>query len=102
MLGQRGAGVFGQLFDMASGIVNGSVNPKEVFERQGITVDTIRKAKTWLNFPGVGWLINKYGSKEQLLKDLDKLECFFEGKPLIEQAPISDLEQMQRNLTSLK
>lgn len=69
----------------------------------------IRKAKSLINMPVVGWLINKYGNKEQLLNDLNKLEQIFEPTGFnqvtnspIEQAPVSELEQMQANLARLK
>lgn len=103
MMGQKGSNLFGQLFDIASNIASTCSNPVAELEKHGVTIETVRKAKTCLNFPGVGWLINKYGNKEKILEDLDKLEKIFEGKqPLIEQAPISELEQMQNNLASLK
>lgn len=69
----------------------------------------IRKAKSLINMPVVGWLINKYGNKEQLLNELDRLEQIFEPNGFnrvnnspIEQAPVSELEQMQANLAKLK
>lgn len=103
MLGQKGSNLFGHLFDIASDIANTCVDPVAELKKHGVTADTIKKAKACLNFPGVGWLINKYGNKEQILQDLNKLEGIFENKqPLIEQAPVSELEQMQNNLASLK
>lgn len=69
----------------------------------------IRKAKSLINMPVVGWLINKYGSKEQLLNELNRLEQLFEPNGFnqvnnspMEQAPVSELEQMQANLARLK
>lgn len=106
MLGQKGAGTFGQLFDLATNIVNTCQNPKAELEKHGVTIDVIRKAKNFLNFPGVGWLINKYGNKDQILQDLNKLEQLFEPTNTInlpaEQAPADELEQMQANLARLK
>lgn len=106
LLGQKGAGTFGQLFDLASNIVNGCQNPKEELEKYGVTAETIRKAKSFINFPGVGWLISKYGNKDQVLADLDKLEKLFEPSvnnySQAEQAPASELEQLQANLARLK
>lgn len=103
MMGQKGSNLFGQLFDVASSIANTCVNPAEELRKHGITIETIRRAKSCLNFPGVGWLISKYGDKDKILEDLNKLEKLFENQqPLIEQAPISELEQMQRMLASLK
>lgn len=97
--------MFSQLFDLASQIATTCQNPKAELEKHGVTAETIKKAKSCLNFPGVGWLINKYGNKEQLMADLDKLEKVFTGDtsyPLTEQAPVSELEQMQANLARLK
>lgn len=106
ILGQKGAGTFGQLFDIASNIVNTCQNPKAELEKHGVTVETIRKAKNFLNFPGVGWLISKYGNKEQILEDLNKLEQLFEqpnnNYSPVEQAPAGELEQLQANLARLK
>lgn len=103
MLGQKGVGVFGQLFDVANNILNTCSNPIEELKKYGVTYDTVKKAKSFLSFPGVGWLVNKYGNKEDILKDLEKLEKIFEGnQSLIEQAPVNELEQMQRNLAMLK
>ena len=105
MLGQKGAGTFGQLFDIASNIVNTCQKPKAELERHGVTADVIRKAKSFINFPGVGWLISKYGSKEQILADLDKLEKLFNNQEInlpAEQAPADELEQLQANLARLK
>ena len=106
MLGQKGAGMFGQLFDLANQIVTTCQNPKAELEKHGVTVETIRKAKSVLNFPGVGWLISKYGNKDQVLADLDKLEQLFEptnnNNLPAEQAPASELEQLQANLARLK
>lgn len=95
--------MFSQLFDLANRIATTCQNPKEELSKHGITADTIRRAKSALNFPGIGWLINKYGNKEQLLADLNKLEQIFEPNyPLAEQAPASELEQLQANLARLK
>ena len=106
MLGQKGAGMFGQLFDLANQIATTCQNPKAELEKHGVTVDTIRKAKNFLNFPGVGWLISKYGNKEQILEDLNKLEQLFEptnnNYSPVEQAPANELEQLQANLARLK
>lgn len=86
--------------------MNTCQNPKAELEKHGVTVETIRKAKNFLNFPGVGWLINKYGNKDQILQDLGKLEQLFEPQNAInspvEQAPAGELEQLQANLARLK
>lgn len=105
-LGQGGAGKFGQLFDLASRIVNTCQNPKEELQKLGVNANTIKMAKGFINFPGVGSLINKYGNKELVLKDLDKLEKLFlsenQNSSVVEQAPANELEQLQANLAKLK
>ena len=91
---------------MATNIVNTCQNPKAELEKHGVTVETIRKAKSFINFPGVGWLIGKYGNKEQVLADLDRLEKLFESgnnnNLPTEQAPVDELEQLRANLARLK
>lgn len=103
MMGQKGTGLLGQMFDVATNIMNTCSDPVGELKKYGVSRDTIKRAKSCLNFPGVGWLVNKYGDKNKILEDLEKLEKVFEeNQPLIEQAPVSELEQMQRNLASLK
>lgn len=105
MLGQKGAGIFSQLFDVASNIVNTCSNPRAELEKHGVTIDTIRKAKSFVNNPIAGWIIGKYGNKEQILADLEKLERIFNNEPIgspVEQAPNGELEQLQANLARLK
>lgn len=105
-LGQGGAGKFGQLFDLASHIVNTCQNPKEELKNLGIDANVVKKAKSFINFPGVGFLINKYGNKDQVLSDLDRLEKIFsegESNSLpVEQAPAGELESLRANLARLK
>ena len=91
---------------MASQIATTCQNPRAELEKHGVTLETIRKAKSFLNFPGVGWIINRYGNKDQVLADLDKLEKLFEpannNYSEVEQAPANELEQLQANLARLK
>lgn len=107
MFGQKETGKFSQLFDLASTIANTCQNPKEELSKYGINADTIRKAKSIINLPGVGWIISKYGDKNKIIEDLDKLENLFgtenkQSNLLTEQAPVNELELMRQNLARLK
>lgn len=107
MFGQKETGKFSQLFDLASTIANTCQNPKEELAKYGVTAETIKKAKSIINFPGVGWIVNKYGNKDSIIEDLNKLESLFSSENkqnnlLTEQAPVNELELMRQNLARLK
>lgn len=71
-------------------------------EKAGVTKQDLEKAKKLINNPVAGFFL---GEKKQLVIDgLNKAEMFFNGQinSLSEQAPVSELEQLQANLARLK
>ena len=85
---------------MANKLTDITQNPKEALERAGVTRADLERAKSLINNPIASFVL---GDKRQSVIDgLNKAESLFENNLLIEQAPISELEQMQRNLALLK
>lgn len=85
---------------MANKITDMTRNPKEALEKAGVTRADLERAKNLINNPIASFVL---GDKRQSVIDgLNKAESLFENNLLIEQAPVSELEQMQRNLALLK
>lgn len=77
-------------------------NPKEALEKAGVTKQDLEKAKKLINNPVAGFLLGE--KKQSVIDGLNKAEMFFDGQinSLPEQAPVSELEQLQANLARLK
>lgn len=95
-----------QAYDFANKITDMTQNPREALEKAGVTREDLEKAKKLVNNPMAGFLL---GDKRQAVIDgLNKAEALFDGQPcgqinsLPEQAPVSELEQLQANLAKLK
>lgn len=77
-------------------------NPKEALEKAGVTKQDLEKAKKLINNPVAGFLLGE--KKQSVIDGLNKAEMFFDRQinSLPEQAPVSELEQLQANLARLK
>ena len=77
-------------------------NPKEALEKAGVTKQDLEKAKKLINNPVAGFFLGE--KKQSVIDGLNKAEMFFNGQinSLPEQAPVSELEQLQANLARLK
>lgn len=75
-------------------------NPREALAKAGVTKKDLEKAKNLMNNPLASFLL---GDKRQSVVDgLNRAESLFEDNLITEQAPVSELEQLQRNLQMLK
>lgn len=95
-----------QAYDFANKITDITQNPKEALEKAGVTRQDLEKAKKLINNPMASFFL---GDKKQAVIDgLNRAESLFNGQPigqvnsLSEQAPVSELEQLQANLAKLK
>lgn len=89
-------------YDFANKVTDLTNDPKVVLEKAGITRKDLEKAKALINNPLFSMLL---GDKKQVvLEGLNKAENFFnyENNLFVEQAPTSELEQLQANLARLK
>lgn len=85
---------------MANKITDMTNNPREALQKAGVTRADLEKAKKLINNPMASFIL---GDKRQSVIDgLNKAESLFENDLLMEQSPVSELEQMQRNLAKLK
>lgn len=86
---------------MANRITDITKDPKEALQKAGVTRQDLEKAKKLMNNPLASFVL---GDKRQsVLEGLNKAETLFDDFNLpTEQAPVSELEQMQRNLATLK
>lgn len=92
--------ILSQAYDMANKITDITNNPKEALEKAGVTRADLEKAKRLINNPMASMIL---GDKTQSVIDgLNKAESFFGDNLLTEQAPVNELEQMQKNLAALK
>jgi hypothetical protein len=93
--------ILSQAYDMANRITDMTNNPKEALQKAGVTRADLEKAKSLMNNPMASMIL---GDKRQTIIDgLNKAETLFDDFNLpTEQAPVSELEQMQRNLATLK
>lgn len=89
-------------YDFANKITDLTNDPKVVLEKAGITKKDLEKAKALINNPLFSMLLGE--KKQAVLEGLNKAENFFNGgnNSLAEQAPASELEQLQANLARLK
>ena len=89
-------------YDFANKITDLTNDPKVVLEKAGITQKDLEKAKVLINNPLFSMLLGE--KKQVVLEGLNKAENFFnDGNNLpVEQAPASELEQLQANLARLK
>lgn len=95
---------------MANNLLNAANNPEEVFQKAGITRQSLEKARSLLNNPMSGFFINLVGgNKEELLRGLSAAEAYLDtrnlGTPnnsLIEQTPASELDKLRENLDKLR
>lgn len=89
-----------QAYDMANKITDMTSNPKEALEKAGVTRSDLEKAKKLINNPLAGMIL---GDKRQSVIDgLNRAESLLGDNLLAEQAPVNELEQMQKNLAMLK
>ena len=91
-----------QAYDFADKITNITNDPAEIIKKAGITKQDLDRARKLLNNPIAGFF---FGEKKQSIIDgLNKAEMFFNEQinSLSEQAPVSELEQLQANLARLK
>lgn len=90
-----------QAYEMADKITDMTQNPQEALRRAGVTVQDLQKAKKWINNPIASLALGK--EREKIINGLNRVEGLFLGDNLqTEQAPVSELEQMRKNLASLK
>lgn len=97
-----------QAFDFANQITSVTRNPEEVMQKAGITLENVRTARTLLANP-FGEMIVKClgGDKQTILSGLSKAEQMLGGAALkqisfAEQAPASELDELQATLARLK
>lgn len=104
MFGQEKANNLSKLYDMAMGIMNAANNPQEVVKKAGITRADIEKAKALMNNPFSNWAVSALGGdKESIIKGLTIAEQFVEPLGVLpEQAPVSDLEALRKDLKQLR
>ena len=86
---------------MANRITDITKDPKEALQKAGVTRQDLEKAKKLMNNPLASFVL---GDKRQsVLEGLNKAETLFDDFNLpTEQAPVSELEQLQRTLATLK
>ena len=93
--------ILNQAYDMANRITDMTKDPKEALQKAGVTRQDLEKAKKLINNPMASFVL---GDKRQsVLEGLNKAEGFLNDYSLpTEQAPVSELEQLQRTLATLK
>lgn len=90
-----------QAYDYANKITDITQNPKEALEKAGVTKEDLEKAKKLINNPMAGFILGE--KRQSVIDGLNRAESLFNSNDLItEQAPVSELEQMQKNLALLK
>ncbi len=92
--------ILSQAYDMANKITDMTNNPQEALAKAGVTKADIEKAKRLINNPLAGMILGE--KRQSVIDGLNKAESLFGDNSLTEQAPVNELEQMQRNLALLK
>lgn len=77
-------------------------NPKEALEKAGVTREDLEKAKQLVNNPMANLILGD--KKQSVIDGLTRVESLFDTQVSspIEQAPMSELDQLQANLARLK
>lgn len=112
-LGPQKVQSLSKAFDAANNLMEVTQNPAEVIQKAGITLEDIRKAKTYINNPFAGGLLSLIGgNKEEILRGLGVAETFLSNNTtsvtpisngsLSEQAPVSELDRLMSNLSHIK
>ena len=93
-----------QAYDLANNIMNSSRNPQEALQKAGVSRKDIENAKSYLNNPISNFILGRVGGdKGAISEDLNRIESIFDtGYSQTEQAPVGELEALQRTLQGLK
>lgn len=104
-LGQEKIQRLDKAYDMASTILNTTQNPQEALQKAGVSRADLEKAKGLLNNPFAGMVAKVFGTtKEDMQRGLERVESMLTPLPensQAEQAPVSELERLQNNLSRL-
>ena len=84
--------------------MNSSSSPQEAMQKAGVQPQDINSAKGYLNNPLASLILGKIGgNKEAVSGDISRIESLFGGGySQTEQAPVGELETLQKNLQSLR
>lgn len=86
-------------FDTTSNIMNMANNPQEALQKAGVTSADINKIEGYLNNPMAGLMLKSLGvDTTEAKRVIDQLK----GQPQTEQAPVSELDALERTLKSIK
>ncbi len=97
-----------QAFDFANQLTSFTRNPEEVMQKAGITLENIKTARNLLGNPFGETIIRCLGGdKQTVLSGLNKAEQMLNGSTpkqisFAEQAPASELDELQATLARLK
>lgn len=93
-----------QAYDLANNIINSSSSPQEALQKAGVSRKDIEDSKRYLNNPLSNFILGKIGgNKGDVSSDISKIESLFDtGYSQTEQAPVGELEALQKTLQSLK
>lgn len=93
-----------QAYELASNIMNSASSPEEALKKAGVGRGDIEAAKKYLNNPFSNLILEKVGgNKDAIVNDLDKVQSIFDtGYSNTEQAPVGELEALQKTLQRLK
>lgn len=93
-----------QAYELANNIMNSSSSPEEALKKAGVGRGDIEAAKGYLNNPFTNMILEKVGgNKDAIFTDLDKVQSIFDtGYSTTEQAPVGELEALQKTLQRLK
>lgn len=84
--------------------MNSASSPEEALKKAGVGKGDIEAARKYLNNPFTNLILNKVGeNKDEIATDLDKVQSIFDtGYSTTEQAPVGELEALQKTLQRLK
>lgn len=92
-----------QAFDFANQITNLTTNPKEAFEKAGVTLETVKKAKEMINNPVGAFVVQMLGgNKSTVVAGLERAEQMLTNNTGAEQAPANELDELQASLARLQ
>lgn len=107
-LGAEKAQRLSQAYDFANQLTSATQNPEEVMQKAGITLENVRKAQNLIENPFGEMIITCLGgNKQKVAAGLKRAEEMLGGTapkqiPFVEQAPASELDELQATLARLK
>lgn len=86
-------------FDIASEIMSAANNPQEALNKAGITQEDLSAIEKHLNNPMASFILGPLGvNKTEALQVIKQLK----GNSQAEQSPVSELDDLERALRSIK